>query len=138
MKLTLSRQRSWFAAAVGLAATVAVPAAAHPPDKPAVQANLAAEGAQPADPDEVIVAQIRDTFGQDNQLRRVRISVGSENGVVTLAGTAPNLTVRDRAEQYARETPGVSRVDNFIQLDISSPSAPARNLAPTPETAPRR
>src|SRR5688572_5419295 len=125
MKLTLSKQRSWFAAGAGLVATVALPAVAHPPDKAAaVQANLAAEGAAPADPDDAIVADIHSRFGTDVHLRKSRIAVGSENGIVTLSGSAPNSVARDRAVQFAKETPGVFRVDNFIRLDVSSPEAP--------------
>jgi hyperosmotically inducible periplasmic protein len=124
MKLTLSKQRSWFAAAAGLVATAAIPAAAHPPEAAAVEVNLAAEGQAPTDPDDTIVSEIRAKFGADSQLKRTRISVGSENGVVTLAGSAPNSISRDRAVQFARETPGVFRVDNFIRLDVSSPEAP--------------
>ena len=125
MKLTLSRQRSWFAAAVGLAATVALPAAAQPPGKPSAQASLAAEGAKPADPDDVIVSDIKSKLGADRELRRAQIAIGSQNGVVTLSGSAPTGLARDRAEELARATPGVFRVDNYIRLDISSPEAPA-------------
>ena len=124
MKLTLSKQRSWFAAAAGLAATVALPAAAKPPDRVAIQANLAAEGQPATDPDGIIVTDIRTKFDDDPVLKRTRINIVSQNGVVTLSGGAPTGIARDRAVQYARETAGVFRVDNLIRLDVTSPEAP--------------
>ena len=126
MKLMLSRQRTWFAIAAGCAATVALPGAARPSDV-AAPSVVAAEAAAPAaavDPDVTIVSDITTRFSQDRELRRVRIGIGSENGIVTLAGTVPSSTARNRAEQMARETPGVFRVDNFLRLDVSSPEAP--------------
>lgn len=89
-----------------------------------VQANLAAEGEAPADPDDAIVSAIQSRYGADVLLRKSRIGVGSDNGVVTLSGSAPNSIARDRAVQFAKETPGVFRVDNFVRLDVSSPEAP--------------
>lgn len=124
MKLTLSKQRSWFAAAAGLVASVALPAAAHPPDKVAMQANLAAEGEPATDPDAIIVTDIRTKYDDDPVLRRTRINIASKNGIVTLSGGAPTGIARDRAVQYARETGGVFRVDNLIRLDVTSPEAP--------------
>ena len=124
MKLTLSKQRSWFAAAAGLAATVALPAAAQPPDKVAMQVTLAAEGQPATNPDAIIVTDIRTKFDDDPVLKRNRINIVSANGVVTLTGGAPTGIARDRAVQYARETAGVFRVDNLIRLDITSPEAP--------------
>ena len=124
MKLTLSRQRSWFAAAAGLAATVALPAAAQPPDRVAAQANLAAEGQPATGPDAAVVTDIRAKFDDDPVLKRTRINIVSQNGVVTLSGGAPTGIARDRAVQYARETAGVFRVDNLIRLDVTSPEAP--------------
>jgi osmotically-inducible protein OsmY len=124
MKLTLSKQRSWFAAAAGLAATVALPTAAHSQDTAVVQANLAGEAETAPDPDDVIVSAIQSRYGEDVLLKKSRIGVGSNNGVVTLSGGAPSAFARDRAVQYANDTPGVFRVDNFIRLDVSSPEAP--------------
>jgi hyperosmotically inducible protein len=103
---------------------VALPAAAHPPEKMAMVANLAAEGQPPADPDASIVTDIRTKFDDDPVLRRTRINIVSANGVVTLSGGAPTGIARDRAVQYARETAGVFRVDNLIRLDVTSPEAP--------------
>jgi hyperosmotically inducible periplasmic protein len=124
MKLTLSKQRSWFAAAAGLAATVALPAVAQPPDRAVTQANFAAQAAAETDPDDVIVSEIRSRFTDDAVVKRARINIVSDNGVVTLSGGAPSGIARDRAVQYARETPGVFRVDNLIRLDVTSPEAP--------------
>lgn len=127
MKLTLSKQRSWFAAAAGLVATVALPAAAQPPQRVAVQADLAADSAPATDPDVIIVGDIRTKFNDDPVVKRSRINIVSDNGLVTLSGGAPSGIARDRAVQYARETAGVFRVDNLIRLDITSPEAPAPN-----------
>jgi len=127
MKLTLSKQRSWFAAVAGLAATVAVPAAAQPSDRAAIQLTLAAEGEAQADPDAVVVTDIRSRYEADPVLKRTRIDIVSAGGVVTLSGGAPSGIARDRAVQYARETPGVFRVNNYIRLDVSSPEAPVPN-----------
>jgi osmotically-inducible protein OsmY len=124
MKLTQSKQRSWFAAAAGLVATVALPAAAQPPDRAVTQGNLAAEGQPTTNPDGIIVTDIRTKFEDDPVLKRSRINIVSQNGVVTLTGGAPTGIARDRAVQYARETAGVFRVDNLIRLDVTSPEAP--------------
>jgi len=123
MKLTQSK-RSWFAAAAGLVATVALPAAAQPPDRAVTQGSLAAEGQPTTNPDGIIVTDIRTKFEDDPVLKRSRINIVSQNGVVTLTGGAPTGIARDRAVQYARETAGVFRVDNLIRLDVTSPEAP--------------
>ena len=79
---------------------------------------------QPAtDPDAIIVDDIRTKYDDDPVLKRTRINIVSENGIVTLTGGAPTGIARDRAVQYARETAGVFRVDNLIRLDITSPEA---------------
>jgi hyperosmotically inducible periplasmic protein len=128
MKLTQSKHRSWFAAAAGMVATVALPAAAQPPAQPAdravTQEGLAAEGQPTTNPDGIIVGDIRTKFEDDPVLKRSRINIVSQNGVVTLTGGAPTGIARDRAVQYARETAGVFRVDNLIRLDVTSPEAP--------------
>ena len=44
------------------------------------------------------------------------IHVATENGVVTLTGTAPTADLRDKAVSYARETKGVKGVVDHIEI----------------------
>jgi osmotically-inducible protein OsmY len=66
-----------------------------------------------------IAADVNSYLLADPALAPMKIGVHSEDGAVTLAGTAPDPAARGRAEQMARAVTGVHSVDN--QLTVGEP-----------------
>jgi osmotically-inducible protein OsmY len=66
------------------------------------------------------------------------IGVETQHGVVALTGTVPSFDQRMRAEQIARETPGVTSVVNNIQVASAStiPPSPPVVVVPPAVVAP--
>ena len=52
----------------------------------------------------------------DDSVRAVRISVTTQGSTVTLSGRATSSAERNRAVQLARETDGVTRVVDHIEV----------------------
>ena len=94
---------------VGAAPAAAAVAAPGTPPSPSAQSA--------AHQDEWITTQIRSTFYMDPDLKVQGIEVASEEGVVTLSGTAGSDDHRETAEAIARETDGVAEVINRIQVE---------------------
>lgn len=63
-----------------------------------------------------ITAQIKSKLAADGDINPYNISVNTNDGVVTLKGTVAQQTNQRRAEQIAREVPGVRRVVNRIKV----------------------
>jgi len=77
---------------------------------------------------DTVTTTVRSALEGDRLLRGSIITVNtSENGVVTLVGSVPNVTARGQAGELARATPGVVSVNNMLRLLSSSPQAPAPN-----------
>lgn len=64
---------------------------------------------------------VLETLETDPQTRRLDLRVGTLNAIVHLAGEAPNLEIRERAERLAATVPGVRGVVNRIE----APGAPS-------------
>src|SRR5215467_6454496 len=70
-----------------------------------------------------ITAKVKGKLAEDSQTSAIKISVSTTNGVVTLGGTVPTDTEKSRAEQIARQTDGVKKVVNEINVDAGSVGA---------------
>src|SRR5215831_11216350 len=77
---------------------------------------------------DTVTTTVRSALEGDRLLRGSIITVNtSENGVVTLVGSVPNVTARGQAGELARATPRVVSDNNMLRLLSSSPQAPAPN-----------
>ncbi len=68
--------------------------------------------------DAAITASIKTALARDASLSALKVDVDTSAGSVSLHGTAPDATARDRASLLARTVDGVVGVDN--QLEIRS------------------
>jgi hyperosmotically inducible protein len=66
--------------------------------------------------DREIAQDVKQEFKQDARLKRVRIHVRADEGIVTLTGKAPSLATSVRASEAARRVPGVRAVHNELTL----------------------
>src|SRR5262245_17695271 len=115
--------------AVGLVLALAGPARAQV--RPQAVVATVEPGTQPdaqqAAVDSQITAVSKAKLDSIKLLRNAQINVGTENGVVTVSGTVPSIFARDQAMDAVRGTPGVTRIDNQLRLDVASPQGPTRN-----------
>jgi hyperosmotically inducible periplasmic protein len=75
------------------------------------QLKVASEGAKAIVTDSAITTSLKAKFVADSTVRSADISVDTNNGVVTLSGTAPSQAAHTLAIDMARSTDGVRRVD---------------------------
>jgi len=61
-----------------------------------------------------ITAKVKSKFIADSELKALQIDVDTTNGAVTLRGSVATPMERDRAATVARETEGVTSVDNQL------------------------
>jgi hyperosmotically inducible protein len=66
--------------------------------------------------DQQIVKDVKEELKQDGRLKRARIQVRADQGIVTLTGKAPSLETSVRASETARRVPGVRAVRNELTL----------------------
>lgn len=78
---------------------------ARPPESETLAAALDDTG---------ITAQVKGRLASDARTQPADIAVETNNGVVTLTGTAPSAAARNAAEDLARMVPEVRSVDNRI------------------------
>lgn len=64
--------------------------------------------------DTAITASVKGRLGSDARVSDSDISVETNNGIVTLSGTAKGSDAKNAAEELARATPDVKGVDNRI------------------------
>jgi osmotically-inducible protein OsmY len=74
--------------------------------------------------DSAITAKIKGQLLANTDLRKADVSVGTNNGVVTLTGTVPSVELRQLAVDLARHTRGVLRVDDQVRVIGNPPLAP--------------
>lgn len=80
--------------------------------------------------DDLLFRSVQSRLLGDDKLEPVAITASVNNAVVTLSGRVPSDALRERALEVARETPGVKRVEDRIQVVGSrggrtpEPSAP--------------
>ena len=80
------------------------------------QLKVASEGAKAIVTDSAITTSLKTKFLADSTVRSADISVDTNNGVVTLSGTAPSQPAHKLAVDMARSTDGVRRVDDQIKV----------------------
>ena len=80
------------------------------------QLKVASEGAKAIVSDSAITTSLKAKFLADSTVRNADISVDTNNGVVTLSGTAPSQAAHDLALGLARSTDGVKRVEDQIKV----------------------
>lgn len=73
--------------------------------------------------DSTVTAKVKTKLVTDTQTSAIKIGVETSGGVVTLSGTVPNDTEKNKAEELARNTDGVKRVVNKISVDPNSTGA---------------
>jgi osmotically-inducible protein OsmY len=67
-----------------------------------------------------ITTKVQSKFFLDRDIKGSTINVDTNGGVVTLEGSVRSATERQAAEQIARETDGVSRVQNQLKVDTTT------------------
>jgi len=68
------------------------------------------------DPDVLVAEQVKAALASSPEIGAAKIDVHSEEGEVTLRGTAPDPTARDRATEIVRSIREVKSVDNQLTL----------------------
>jgi hyperosmotically inducible protein len=66
--------------------------------------------------DDQIVKDVKRGIKNDARLKKARIHVRADEGIVTLTGKAPSLAASVRASEVARRVPGVRAVRNELAL----------------------
>ena len=67
--------------------------------------------------DMAITAQVKSKLASDVRLSTItNIDVNTTNGVVTLSGQVQNEEIKHHAEEVARNTPNVVKVNNNLQV----------------------
>jgi len=88
------------------------------------QIKVESAGVTAAVTDSTVTAKIKAQLLANTDLRKADISVTTNNGVVTLAGTVQSLELRQMAVDLARHTGGVVRVEDQMRVLGSTPSPP--------------
>lgn len=87
-------------------------------------ASRATEAVSAKTRDVGITAEMNAKLAQDRQLSALRIDVDTNEGRVTLRGSAPTLAARERATEIARGIDGVVGVANELQVQ-APPGGPS-------------
>jgi len=85
--------------------------------------------------DTAITGQVKTRFATDHRLKGSDVSVTTNNGVVTLTGSAPNSTAKDAAESLASNVSGVRSVNNQIDAPSTTSELGSKANHATHETA---
>lgn len=67
-------------------------------------------------PDSVITAEIVTQYLNDIDIKLLNIRVETVNGIVTLTGKVPNVTIKEKIIDIARDTVGVKEVIAIIDI----------------------
>jgi osmotically-inducible protein OsmY len=113
-----------YAAIAGLVAGLAVPAAAQQTsDAPATQADDKAREATTSTGEKItdawILTKVKTQFIGEDALENSDINVDVRDKVVILKGTVASAAGKARAEQIAKSTEGVARVDNRLTIGMA-------------------
>jgi hyperosmotically inducible periplasmic protein len=73
-----------------------------------------AESTGPMD-DAQIVTKVKTALAADSDLSALKIDVDSKNGVVTLSGSAPDASAKERATEIAKNVKDVKSVENQLK-----------------------
>lgn len=63
-----------------------------------------------------ITAKVKTKYAADDAVKAIHVNVDTKDGVVTLSGHAPDQAAKDKAEQLAKETEGVTQVVNNLEI----------------------
>ena len=74
--------------------------------------------------DATITAKVQGKLTGDKLSNFSRIDVDTEQSVVTLNGVVHTMEEKARAAELAREVPGVTKVNNNLQIQSASTSIP--------------
>jgi osmotically-inducible protein OsmY len=85
-------------------------------NKVSAAASAAAERGGELLGDASVTARIKSKFALDESVRALAIDVDTVNGVVTLSGRVDSEAARHRAVQLAKETSGVTSVQDKLQV----------------------
>jgi len=66
--------------------------------------------------DVALTSKVKAAFVKDPAVRAIDITVDTFKGTVQLSGFADSAEVKKRAEELARGVPGVTKVENKIEL----------------------
>jgi hyperosmotically inducible protein len=80
------------------------------------QLDVGSKGVKAAVTDTAITTKLKASFLSDETLRKGKISVTTNNGLVILSGTVPSEAARQRAVAVARDQDGVLRVDDKLTV----------------------
>ena len=109
--------------ALGIAATLGMTGCNRPDgqmsDSAAANAPKESASLGAAIDDTGITAKVKESLSNDARTESAKIDVETNNGVVTLSGTADTAKAKDAAEELARNVAEVKGIDNRI----SAPSA---------------
>ena len=83
----------------------------------AVALVAAAVGCAASDPG--VTTAVKSKLAADDTVKAYQIDVDTQGGVVTLSGAVETQAAKDRAIQLARETDGVSRVEDRLTVNPS-------------------
>jgi osmotically-inducible protein OsmY len=67
-----------------------------------------------------ITTAVKSKMTADDTVKAYQIDVDTQGGVVTLTGTVASAAARDRAVQLARETDGVTRVEDRLTVNAAA------------------
>ena len=82
-------------------------------------AAVLASGVACAASDPGVTTAVKSKLAADDTVKAYQIDVDTNGGVVTLNGTVPSQAAKDRAVQLARETDGVSSVDDRLVVNAA-------------------
>ncbi len=85
--------------------------------------------------DAALVTNIKSQMFSDSQLQGVSLQVASSGGQVTLSGTVPSDAARYEAYKIATQTPGVSKVNDQMTVQVAQVAPPAEPPASVPVAA---
>jgi len=89
--------------------------------------------------DQQITTAVKARMFSDPQVKAANLEVTAKNGEVTLSGELPSDAARFQAYKLANETPGVTKVNDKMTVQIAeTPAAPAPAAEPAPAPAPVR
>lgn len=97
-------------------------------------------GCSHAPNDAALVTSIQSQMFADQQLKNANIQVTADKGEVTLAGTVPDDAAHLDAYKIASQTPGVTKVNDQITVEVAQAVPPPPEPAPAPvkKAAPRK
>jgi len=89
--------------------------------------------------DQEIITAVKARMFSDPLVKAANLEVTAKNGEVTLSGELPSDAARFQAYKLASETPGVTKVNDKMTVQIvETPPAPAPAAEPAPAPAPVR